>query len=179
MVFNIGDLVVYPNQGIAHVDEIRVIEAGNGPARFYVLRLEEGGSVVMVPVDNAREVGLRPPIGGAECKRLLTLLAAPFEVPPTHWKDRRKAFFEKTRTGDIFTLADVLKKLTYMDLYGLAQAAPVRREAHTRARSISRHRRGCARRPEDGGRVRVGCGRRAREGTPPCRSHRRGVTLEG
>jgi CarD family transcriptional regulator len=115
MVFNIGDLVVYPNQGIAHVDEIRVIEAGNGPARFYVLRLEEGGSVVMVPVDNAREVGLRPPIGGAECKRLLTLLAAPFEVPPTHWKDRRKAFFEKTRTGDIFTLADVLKKLTYMD----------------------------------------------------------------
>jgi RNA polymerase-interacting CarD/CdnL/TRCF family regulator len=69
----------------------------------------------MVPVDNAREVGLRVPIGGADCQRLLELLAAPFEAPPAHWKGRQRESLEKTRTGDIFALADVLKKLTFLD----------------------------------------------------------------
>jgi CarD family transcriptional regulator len=115
MVFNIGEQVVYPNQGIARVEAIRSIETADGPTRFYVLRLAAGGSVVMVPVDGARAVGVRPPIGKAECGRLLELLAAPFAAPATQWKDRQKELVEQTRTGDIFTQADVLKKLTYLD----------------------------------------------------------------
>jgi len=106
---------VYPNQGIARVDEIRVIETSNGPTRFYVMRLEPAGSTLMVPVDNARQVGLRAPIGAADCARLLELLAAPFAAPAPHWKDRQADHREKTRTGDVFTLADVLQKLTYLD----------------------------------------------------------------
>jgi CarD family transcriptional regulator len=115
MEFNIGDVVVYPNQGIARVDEIRMIEAGHGPIRFYVLRLDEAGTVVQVPVDNACQVGLRLPIGEAECARLVALLAAPFDVPPALWKDRQKELHEMTRTGDPFATADLLKKLTYLD----------------------------------------------------------------
>lgn len=115
MDFSIGERVVYPNQGIARVEEIREIETGDGPTSFYVLRLEPAESVVMVPVENAREVGLRPPIDGAECRRLLKLLAASFAAPAANWKDRRKAFLEKTCTGDIFSLAEVLKQLTYLD----------------------------------------------------------------
>jgi CarD family transcriptional regulator len=115
VTYCIGEKVVYPYQGIASVEEIRLIECGNGPAPFYVMRIEATGSVVMVPVDGAGAIGLRPPIGNKACERLVRFLAAEFVAPTTKWKDRRKEFVEKTHAGDVFDLADVLKKLTYLD----------------------------------------------------------------
>ncbi|HQR38914.1 MAG TPA: CarD family transcriptional regulator, partial [Blastocatellia bacterium] len=32
------------------------------------------------------------------------------------WKDRYKEFLEKMRTGDVFTVSEVLKTLTYLSL---------------------------------------------------------------
>ena len=115
VTYRIGEKVMYPYQGIARVEEIRVIESGNGPAPFYVMRLEATGSSVMVPVDAAGAVGLRLPIGEDACKRLVGFLAAAFESPTTNWKARRKEFVDKTRAGDAFDVADVLKKLTFLD----------------------------------------------------------------
>lgn len=114
MKFSIGQRVVYPSQGVARVEEIRVLESGGKATSFYVLRIETPESTVMVPVENASGVGLRPPIGRAECERLLTCLAERFDDPPANFKDRQQEFHQKTKTGDVFTLADILKKLTYL-----------------------------------------------------------------
>jgi RNA polymerase-interacting CarD/CdnL/TRCF family regulator len=114
-VYSIGERVVYPNQGIARVEEIRAIESGHGRTPFYVTRLEATGAIVMVPVDTAGAVGVRLPIGVETCKRLVGFLAAAFAVPPANWKQRRKEFVDQTRAGDAFAVADVLKKLTYLD----------------------------------------------------------------
>lgn len=114
MAFKIGEKVVYPNHGIGIIEEISTREMGAGPSRFYLLRLTATDSVVMVPVANAEEVGLRPPIKSKECERLLGLLEENFAAPPSDWKDRYKEFLEKMRTGDIYTVAEVLKTLTYL-----------------------------------------------------------------
>jgi CarD family transcriptional regulator len=79
-----------------------------------MLRLKATDSVVMVPIDNALGVGLRPPIKTKDCERLLALLAENFAAPPADWKDRYKDFLEKMRTGDVFTVAEVLKTLTFL-----------------------------------------------------------------
>jgi CarD family transcriptional regulator len=115
MGFSIGQCVVYPTQGVARVEEIRMIQTADGVASFYILRIETPNSVVMVPVANARGVGVRLPIGRAECERLLECLAAGFDDPPANFKDRKQEFLEKARSGDVFVLADVLKKLTYLN----------------------------------------------------------------
>jgi CarD family transcriptional regulator len=70
--------------------------------------------LVLVPVSNALEVGLRAPISSGECDMLLKTLADDFSSPANDWKDRFKEFSEKMRTGDIFEVADVLKHLTYL-----------------------------------------------------------------
>jgi CarD family transcriptional regulator len=114
VAFKVGEKVVYPNHGIGIVEEIANREMGSGPSRFYMLRLKATDSVVMVPVDNAGEVGLRPPIKTKDCERLLGMLAEDFAAPPADWKDRYKEFLEKMRTGDVFTVAEVLKNLTYL-----------------------------------------------------------------
>ena len=114
MAFKVGEKVVYPNHGIGIIEDLAIRDLGTGPSRFYMLRLKATDSVVMVPVDNADEVGLRPPIKAKDCERLLALLAENFAAPPADWKDRYKEFLEKMRTGDVFTVAEVLKTLTYL-----------------------------------------------------------------
>ena len=116
MGFKVGEKVVYPNHGIGVIEEISVREMGAGPNQFYMLRLKATDSVVMVPVANADEVGLRPPIKTKDCERLLKLLGENFAAPPSDWKDRYKEFLEKMRTGDVFTVSEVLKTLTYLSL---------------------------------------------------------------
>jgi len=114
VAFKVGEKVVYPNHGIGIVEEIATRETGPASSRFYMLRLKATDSVVMVPIDNAMGVGLRPPIKAKDCERLLSLLSENFAAPPADWKDRYKEFLEKMRTGDVFTVAEVLKTLTFL-----------------------------------------------------------------
>ncbi len=114
MGFKVGQKVVYPNHGIGTIEQIEQKQIGADSLPFYTLRLSATNSIVLVPVANANEVGLRSPITSAECEMLLRNLGDDFTAPPTDWKDRFKDFSEKMRTGDIFEVADVLKNLTYL-----------------------------------------------------------------
>jgi CarD family transcriptional regulator len=112
--FRIGQKVVYPNHGIGTIEQIEQKQIGATLLPFYTLRLAANNSLVLVPVPNASEVGLRAPISSGECELLFRTLADDFNSPANDWKDRFKEFSEKMRTGDIFEVADVLKHLTYL-----------------------------------------------------------------
>ncbi|MBA3320230.1 MAG: CarD family transcriptional regulator [Pyrinomonadaceae bacterium] len=115
MGFKIGQKVIYPNHGIGTIEQIEQKQIGATSLPFYTLRLAATNSVVLVPVANAGEVGLRSPITSAECELLLKNLSDDFTAAPHDWKDRFKEFSEKMRTGDIFEVAGVLKHLTYLN----------------------------------------------------------------
>ena len=112
--FKVGQKVVYPNHGIGTIEQIEQKQIGATLLPFYTLRLAANNSLVLVPVSNATEVGLRSPISSGECEMLFKALADDFTSPANDWKDRFKDFSEKMRTGDIFEVADVLKHLTYL-----------------------------------------------------------------
>lgn len=112
--FKVGQKVIYPNHGIGTIEQIEQKEIGASSLPFYTLRLAATNSVVLVPVANASEVGLRSPISSGECELLLKSLADDFSTPTHDWKDRFKEFSEKMRTGDIFEAADVLKNLSFL-----------------------------------------------------------------
>lgn len=114
MGFKVGQKVVYPNHGIGTIEQIEQKQIGAQALPFYTLRLAATNSVVLVPVANANEVGLRSPISSGECEMLLKNLSDDFSSPAHDWKDRFKDFSEKMRTGDIFEVADVLKNLTFL-----------------------------------------------------------------
>ena len=114
MGFKVGQKVVYPNHGIGTIEQIEQKQIGAVALPFYTLRLAATNSLVLVPVSNAVEVGLRRPITSGECESLFKALADDFATPPSDWKDRFKDFSEKMRTGNIFDVADVLKHLSYL-----------------------------------------------------------------
>lgn len=116
MDFKVGQKVVYPNHGIGIIEEICTRDMGNEkPSYFYHLRLISTKSLVMVPVDNAYEVGLRHPLSASQTQRLLDTLADDFTEPAANWKDRFKEYTEKMQTGDAFEVAYVLKALAYLN----------------------------------------------------------------
>src|ERR687890_78159 len=112
--FKVGQKVVYPNHGIGTIEQIEQKQIGSTLLPFYSLRLAANNSLVLVPVSNASEVGLRAPISSGECEMLFKALADDFSSPANDWKDRFKDFSEKMRTGNIFEVAEVLKHLNYL-----------------------------------------------------------------
>ena len=115
MVFKVGQKVVYPNHGVAIIEQIEAREIGGKNDEFYLLRIRFNNSLVMVPIRNADEIGLRSPIADDECQTLLRTLGQDFTTPPSEWKNRFREFSDRMRSGDVFLVAEVLKTLTYLN----------------------------------------------------------------
>ncbi len=114
MDLSVGEKVAYPNQGVCVVESIRRTTLGNTIVNCYTLRLLSDNSTILVPLDNAENIGIRPVISPQQCKKLIRSLSADFEIVSCDWKSRSKEFAEKLRSGDLFAVADVLKKLTFL-----------------------------------------------------------------
>lgn len=115
VTFKIGQKVVYPNHGIAMIEQIDSRQINGELNEFYLLRFLATNSTVMVPVRNALEVGLRSPIANKQCNELLKVLAEDLTMPDMDWKNRFKDFSDRMRSGDLFLIAEVLKTLTYLN----------------------------------------------------------------
>jgi CarD family transcriptional regulator len=113
--FKVGQKVVYPTHGVAIVEQIETREISGEQQQLYLLRIQSNQSLVMVPTRNADEIGLRRLIALRHCDLLLNSLAKDFSAPPSDWKDRFKEFSEMMRSGDLFSVAEVLKTLTYLN----------------------------------------------------------------
>lgn len=114
MSFKVGQKIVYPNHGVGIVENIEQKQIGADYLSFYALRLSFNNSLVLVPVQNADEVGLRIPISVADCDQLFKYLSEDFSKISCDWKVRFREFTEKVKSCDIFEAADVLKKLTFL-----------------------------------------------------------------
>lgn len=87
---------------------------GEMSIEFYSLRVLNDNSVIMVPTENAQNVGVRPVISSIQCKKLIAQLSADFDEISCDWKTRSRNFTGQLQSGDVFEAADVLKKLTFL-----------------------------------------------------------------
>jgi CarD family transcriptional regulator len=111
MTFRIGDKVVYPNQGIGTVDSISVRSQGATATQFYLLRFGSDTTTVLVPLEGATGIGLRPVRRGREIERVLNFLANGECPAPADWKVRYRENSEKMSGGDLLKTAEVCKSL--------------------------------------------------------------------
>lgn len=114
MQLTIGQKVSYPNQGVCLVEEFRQRTVGLHSIRGFILRVLNDNSTIFIPEENADNVGLRPLISSAQCRKLIDLLSEKFEPICCDWKTRSREFSEKLRSGDVFQAAEVMKTLTYL-----------------------------------------------------------------
>ncbi len=88
MSFQIGDKVVYPNQGVGTVENINFRSFGSQQfEKVYLLRLVYGSMTVMVPFSNVGTIGLRKVTRNAEIERVIALcrdIVARWSIAPYH-----------------------------------------------------------------------------------------------
>src|SRR5438270_4668393 len=111
MTFEIGEKVVYPNQGIGTIENISSRSFGAQFERFYLLRLVYSSMTVMVPFSNVGNIGLRKITKNAEINRVLTFLSSGSCSNCSDWKCRFKLNSDKMQSGNLLQIAEVLKGL--------------------------------------------------------------------
>jgi CarD family transcriptional regulator len=114
VTFDIGDKVIYPNHGLGVVQRIESRTIMGQTCGFYQLRMVSNDTTVLVPVENADNVGLRKAVGNQEVDRLFNLLSDGKIDTHQNWKGRFKDNSDRMRTGSLFDVVEVLKSLTYL-----------------------------------------------------------------
>lgn len=114
MTFQIGEKVVYPNQGVATVENISARSFGTQFERFYLLRLTCSSMTVMVPFSHVGQVGLRKVTRNTEVARVLEYLACGDCKCSADWKARFKENSDKMLHGSLLEIAQVFKSLVIL-----------------------------------------------------------------
>jgi len=115
MDFQIGDKVVYPNQGVGIIEQVSTRNVTGQPEMFYLLRLNSSSLRVMVPMSNVASVGLRRVAKSREIGAILDYLQKGQCKAPQDWKGRFKINSEKMRSGTLQQVAEVLKGLLMLN----------------------------------------------------------------
>ena len=111
MTFQIGERVVYPNQGVGTIENISTRAFGAQLEKFYLLRLTTRSLTVMVPFSHVGHVGLRKLTRNGEVEKVLEFLSNGQCPHCSDWKDRFKENSDKMRNGNLLATAEVLKGL--------------------------------------------------------------------
>lgn len=115
MVFKRGDTVVHPNYGAGIITDIRERGfLGNRKKPYYSIQLlSQPETTVLVALQNAEEVGLRPTVPQHRLGQIWRILRSePTELPPDH-KKRYEMLKDKVHSGDVFRIAEVLRDLAW------------------------------------------------------------------
>jgi len=114
-MFKVGDLAVYPAHGVGRIESIESKKIGGNRQDFYIVRIFENDMKIMIPVQNADTVGLRPLIAPGDISDVYEILKSrEISVNSGTWNRRYREYMEKIKTGSIYELAEVLRDLTVL-----------------------------------------------------------------
>lgn len=115
-MFSIGDMIAHPLHGAGVIDGIEERKINGQTRQYYMFRLPAGGMLVMIPVDNCSEIGVRPIISSAEADKLIDAMSE-IEVDMTqNWNRRYRENMLRIKSGDLMEVASVIKGLMARDL---------------------------------------------------------------
>ncbi|MFY9555455.1 MAG: CarD family transcriptional regulator [Blastocatellia bacterium] len=108
----VGNKVIYPCHGPCVISSIIDRTVDDKSMAFYQLVvLESGGSQLLVPVDKARTIGIRPLLKKPEISKVLDLLKRPSTANPDR-KQRVRDNVKLLLSGSAFDLAEIVESLT-------------------------------------------------------------------
>ena len=84
-MFNIGDKVVYPMHGAGVIESIEEKEILGQKQKYYIMKMPIGDIQVMVPTNNAQEVGMREVIACKDADRVLSVLSSDITEMNPNW----------------------------------------------------------------------------------------------
>lgn len=113
--FKVGDKLVYPTQGVCVVDAIQSRKVSGCEQKFIMLTVLETSMKIMVPVVQAKSVGLRKIVDCKTAEQVYEILRDRDVVVDTQtWNRRYRDYTKKLKTGSVFEIAEVIRDLSVL-----------------------------------------------------------------
>jgi len=109
--FIIDQRVVYPSQGVGIIKSIEEKSFKNNKILYYIVYLEVSDMTIMVPVDKAVELGIRPIVAKDEALKALELISEDYEPIPSDWKLRYQMNMDLLKKGSVLDIATIVRSL--------------------------------------------------------------------
>lgn len=111
-MFKVGDLAVYPAQGVGIIESIESREVMGASQAFYIMKILGSNMKIMIPLNSAKAVGLREIISAKEIPKIYEILKnKDITIDKQTWNKRYRDYLEKIKTGSVYEVARVLRDL--------------------------------------------------------------------
>lgn len=106
-----GDYIVYPMHGVGRVTGIQKQTILGNKTLCYILEIQSNKMKVVIPVNKAKETGIRAIIKKTEVKKVTNLLQKDEADTEEDWKIRYQNNLNKIKSGSIYSVAEVCRNL--------------------------------------------------------------------
>ena len=114
-MYAIGEKIVYPVHGAGIIEAVETREILGELRDYYVLRMCVGDMQVLVPVESADDVGVRPVSDLPQLQQMRGILKEGSSPWEENWNKRYRLNMEKIKSGDICQVAEVFRNLMLRD----------------------------------------------------------------
>ncbi len=116
-MFKVGDLAVYPAQGVGIIEAIEERDMMGSVQSFYIMKILGSNMKIMIPLESAKSVGLRSVIAAREIPKIYDILKdKDITIDKQTWNKRYRDYLEKIKTGSVYEVARVLRDLCILKL---------------------------------------------------------------
>lgn len=133
-MFQIGDKIVHPMHGGGIIDSIVQKKVDGVTRDYYIMKLPNRTMVVMIPVDNCEEIGVRPVLDAEQTEQVLAAIPGLHVEMVSNWNRRYRENMDRLKSGDLLQVAQVAKGLAERE-YGRGLSTGERKMLHS-ARQI-------------------------------------------
>ena len=109
--FKTNEWIVYPAHGVGRIVAIDEQEIAGMALELFVISFEKDKLTLRVPTGKAQQVGMRKLAEDGVVKRALETLKGKARIKRTMWSRRAQEFEAKINSGDIVSIAEVVRDL--------------------------------------------------------------------
>lgn len=114
-MYQVGDKVVHPMHGAGIVDSIVKKKVDGVEQDYYIMQLPNRSMVVMIPVNNSEQIGIRPVVNQEEADAVLSAIPTLQVEMTSNWNRRYRENLDRIKSGDPLEVARVIRGLTDRD----------------------------------------------------------------
>ena len=113
--FKMNEAVVYPAHGVGQIVSIEEQEVAGFKLELYVINFSKDKMTLRVPTSKVAGVGMRKLAEPEVAKRALDILTGRARIKRTMWSRRAQEYEAKINSGDINSIAEVVRDLYRSD----------------------------------------------------------------
>jgi len=110
-IYQVEQKVVYPSQGVGVIRSLEEKIFKEEKILYYTIYLEVSDMTIMVPVERAEGLGIRPIVSMEEAQRALDLMAEDYDPIPSDWKLRYQMNLDLLKKGSVMDIAAIVRSL--------------------------------------------------------------------